>query len=167
MGQDEQIDYLLFQNDLRYRLRSLEHDQVKNREIDEFVPFASTIIDLQEQRRRIETVDAEQLARVISDLEEAVKDTQKSIEEKLKAAEKAGQPFSPAIGNRAARMVDRLQRAFSGWYRFYAGYDPLFTWWVEKPYSDADSALKAYSSFLRKKVVGITDKDNPPIIGGL
>ncbi len=165
LEQDEKIDYLLFQNDLRYRLRSLEHDQKKNREIAELIPFASIIVELQEQRRRIETVDAEQLARVISDLEETVKETQKSIEESLKAAEKGESAFNPAIANRAARMIDRLHRALSGWYRFYAGYDPLFSWWVEKPYRDADSALKAYAAFVRKKLVGISDRDNPPIIG--
>ena len=165
LQRDGQIDHLLFQNDLRYRLRSLEHDQIKNREIDDFVPFSSTIIELQERRRRVEPVDAEQLALILSGLEEAVKEAQKTIEKRLKAAAEGEHPFETSIANRAARMVGRLQRSLSSWYRFYAGYDPLFTWWVEKPYTEADSALKSYASFIRKKVVGITDEDDPPIIG--
>lgn len=160
LGQDERIDHVLFQNDLRYRLRSIEHDMTKNEQIRQFVPFSSTIIDLQQKRRRIESIDAEKLALTISGLEQAVKQAREAIEKKMEEA-----PIDPSVAHRGAGMVDRLQRTLSGWYRFYSGYDPLFSWWVEKPFRAAESALKEYSGFIRKKVVGITDPDDPPIIG--
>jgi uncharacterized protein (DUF885 family) len=160
LGQDERIDHVLFQNDLRYRLRSIEHDMTKNEQIRQFVPFSSTIIDLQQKRRRIESIDAEKLALTISGLEQAVKKAREAIEKKMEEA-----PIDPSVAHRGAGMVDRLQRTLSGWYRFYSGYDPLFSWWVEKPYRAVDKSLEEYSGFIRKKVVGITDPDDPPIIG--
>ena len=52
-------------------------------------------------------------------------------------------------------MVDRLQRTLNGWYGFYSGYDPMFSWWVAKPYAEADEKLGEYAKFIRKKLVGI------------
>jgi len=37
------------------------------------------------------------------------------------------------------------------YYTFYNGYDPLFTWWVPKTYSEVDSLLGLYASSLSKK----------------
>jgi len=162
---EQKIDHLLFQNDLRYRLRALQHQQKKEKQIEEFVPFASTIIELQENRRKVIPVVGKQIATVLTELENTVKQTRKSIELRLKEAEQDEVVFEKSVAQRANRMVDRLQRTLSGWYRFYAGYDPLFTWWVEKPYNDLDKTLKDYSKFIRSKVVGVKEDDDPPIIG--
>ncbi|MBT5738422.1 MAG: DUF885 family protein [Planctomycetes bacterium] len=165
LERDQQVDHLLFQNDLRYRLRSLEHQQLKEQQIDPFVPFAETITRLQEKRRQVVPVDGKILANIITDLDRAVKDARTTIEKRLKEGGEGEQVFEISVANRASRMVDRLQRTLSGWYRFYAGYDPLFTWWVEKPYKDLEKTLKSYSKFIRNKVMAIDDEDDPPIIG--
>jgi len=165
LARDQQIDHILFQNDLRYRLRSLQHQQSKEQQIEVFVPFAATIIALQENRRNIEPVDGKSIATVITELDQAVKKAREAIEEQLKSAPKGEAPFERVVANRASQMVSRLERSLSGWYRFYQGYDPLFTWWVEKPYSDLEKTLKEYRKFLRTKIVGITDDGDPPIIG--
>ncbi len=165
LSRDQQIDHILFQNDLRYRLRSLQHQRLKEQQIEVFVPFAATIIALQENRRNIEPVDGKSIATVITELDQAVKKTREAIEEQLKSAPEGEPPFERVVANRASQMVSRLERSLSGWYRFYQGYDPLFTWWVEKPYSDLEKTLKEYRKFLRSKIVGITDDGDPPIIG--
>jgi uncharacterized protein (DUF885 family) len=57
----------------------------------------------------------------------------------------------------------------TGWYRFYDGYDPMFTWWTRDPYRKLDSALARYSRTLRERVVGVRPQDvaanTGPIIG--
>ncbi len=164
LDKDGKIDHILLQNDVRYNLRSQEHEQKKHDEIDVFVPFAQVIIDLQEARRRVEKFEPREIADVVSKIPEKVESARESIEEKMKAAE-GESPFNRSVANRAARMVDRLERTLSGWYRFHDGYDPLFTWWVAKPYENAQTSLKNYAKFIRKKVVGITDEEDPPIIG--
>jgi hypothetical protein len=35
---------------------------------------------------------------------------------------------------RAAAWIESLAGTLEDWYEFAAGYDPLFTWWVEEPY---------------------------------
>jgi uncharacterized protein (DUF885 family) len=56
-----------------------------------------------------------------------------------------------------------------GWYRFYDGYDPLFSWWTKNPYSKLDSAMTRYSRTIRERVVGLRPQDiaqnTGPIIG--
>ena len=141
LDKDGKIDHILLQNDVRYNLRSQEHEQKKHDEIDVFVPFAQVIIDLQEARRRVEKFEPREIADVVSKIPEKVESARESIEEKMKAAE-GESPFNRSVANRAARMVDRLERTLSGWYRFHDGYDPLFTWWVAKPYENAQTSLK-------------------------
>ncbi|MEO2148622.1 MAG: hypothetical protein ABGY15_00405, partial [bacterium] len=165
LDRDQKIDHLLFQNDLRYRLRSLQHQQLKEQQIEQFVPFAGVITSLQENRRQVDPVDGKQIANVLTDLVEAVKKVKTEIEQQLKEAGDGEEGFEIAVANRASRMVNRLQRTLSGWYGFYAGYDPLFTWWVEKPYKELEKTLKGYSKFIRTKVMAIQDDDDPPIIG--
>lgn len=165
LDRDQKIDHLLFQNDLRYRLRSLQHQQLKEQQIEQFVPFAGVITSLQENRRQVDPVDGKQIANVLTDLVEAVKKVRTEIEQQLKEAGDGEGGFEIAVANRASRMVTRLQRTLSGWYGFYAGYDPLFTWWVEKPYKELEKTLKGYSKFIRTKVMAIQDDDDPPIIG--
>jgi len=51
------------------------------------------------------------------------------------------------------------------WYDFYNGYDPVFTWWVNDPYQEADIAIKEYASFLREDIIGMKEEADAPIIG--
>ena len=50
--------------------------------------------------------------------------------------------------------------AVLGWFKYYDGYDPLFTWWAGDPYKKVDEALTDYSAFLRERVV-MSDKALP------
>jgi hypothetical protein len=56
----------------------------------------------------------------------------------------AAGPGGPGAG--AATLLGTL----GTWYGFYSGYDPLFTWWVRKPYEELVEALEAYSRVLRE-----------------
>ena len=67
--------------------------------------------------------------------------------------------------NRAVAAVAALRTAFKNWHTFSAGYDPLFTWWVDEPYKEADKALEDYGVFLREQVVGVKKDDKETIIG--
>ena len=53
--------------------------------------------------------------------------------------------------NRALADVEGLRNTLRGWFGFYDGYDPLFTWWMHEPYKAADQALQAYADFLRQR----------------
>src|ERR1041385_2536264 len=52
MSQDGKIDYILFKNHLEYELRQLDIQAQQLAEIQTLLPFATTIIDLEEALRR-------------------------------------------------------------------------------------------------------------------
>ncbi len=161
LDHDGQVDYILFRNELRYRLQALEHERARHEQLHELIPFAQTIVGLQERRRQLEPIDPEQLAVAINGLADAIEAARESVD----AALELEREYDIAVSNRAADMLDRLQRTFKNWYGFYNGYDPLFSWWVAEPYAKADKQLTQYAKFVRKSLVGIEDDDDKPIIG--
>ncbi len=62
MGQDGRIDYLLFKSQLDYELRQLDTSAKNLAETAAFIPFMQTIVDLEESRRRMETMDSAKAA---------------------------------------------------------------------------------------------------------
>ena len=49
-----------------------------------------------------------------------------------------------------------MRDTLRGWFNFYDGYDPTFTWWVQEPYKGVDQGLQSYADFLRQKLGAVT-----------
>ena len=159
MGQDGRIDYLLFRNQLEYELRQVDTRSKNFAETAPFLPFAQTIIDLEESRRRMESVDSARAAATLARLE-------KQIDQARKAVEADGaRNVKKTVANRAAATADSLRNSLRSWFNFYNGYDPLFTWWADTPYKAADKTLQSYVTFLREKIVGLKPGDSSDIVG--
>ena len=147
MSEDGKIDYLLFKNHLEYELRQLDIQSRQLAEIEPLVPFAGTIISLEEARRRMEPIDSAKIAATLNDLRKQVEAQRRSIER--------GSDIKKTVANRAAVAINGLRGNLRNWYTFYNGYDPLFTWWNEEPYKSLDQSLNSYASFITEKIVGI------------
>ncbi|MFQ5678577.1 MAG: DUF885 family protein [Gemmatimonadota bacterium] len=160
LGLEGRVDYTLLDNELLYRLSLLEREERLAREMEPLIPFAEPLRELDEARRRMEPVDPPAVARMLAGLPDAIQDTREGIEASLDTA-----PPSRIVAFRASGVLERLRERMGRWYRNYAGYDPLFTWWNAEPYAEADSALQAYGRFLRGKVVGIPPGGEEPIVG--
>lgn len=159
MSQDGKVDYLLFKNQLDYELRQLDIQTKNFNEISSLVPFAQTIVNLDESRRHMESIDSAKAAATLSRLEKQVDQTRKAVEADGTRNQKK------AIANRAALAADSLRNRLKGWYGFYNAYDPMFTWWADAPYKAADRALQNYVNFLREKIVGLKPGDSSDIVG--
>jgi hypothetical protein len=167
MGKDGRIDYILLKNELDHALRELDIRAKRVAEVASIVPFASTIVDLEEARRRIEPINPPIVAGKLTELTKQVEKARKDLEESLRPrgrrpvdGDDAAAPkpaVSKSIAMRASSEVDGLRRTLSRWYAFYNGYDPLFTWWNAEPYKAADAALVAHANFLRERVAGVRD----------
>ena len=168
MSQAEQIDYLLFANHLRYEIRQLEIQAAMHEETTPLLPFAQTIADLEEARRRMEWVDSAKAAVDLNQLNRQVEAARKAVEAGLRAenrptagaAVEGAAPVSPiktkkTTVHRAVATLNSLRQTLRNWFTFYNGYDPLFTWWVETPYKTVDKTLQDYSSFLRERILGL------------
>src|SRR6266567_3283546 len=62
MGPDDRIDYVLFRNHLNHELLQLDIQTKQLAESDALIPFASTVFELEETRRRMEPVNSAEVA---------------------------------------------------------------------------------------------------------
>jgi len=152
LGIGDRIDHLLFRTHLGRELRHLDLESKKDLDIASLVPFRETVAQLEESRRRMETIDPEKAA-----------DRLTALAREIEEARKGSDTADRVMARRAARRVSALREAIGTWYRFYAGYHPEFTWWVEKPYRKIDKDLEGYAAHLREKVA----KENEPGAAGL
>ncbi len=159
LNRDEQIDYLLFTNYLAHEGRELDRNSKQLEEISVLLPFAKTISDLEDARRKLESTDSAKTAGLLNDLNKQIIATQKNIEENQITKPKR------TVANRAARTVASLRTTLRNWFAFHNGYDPMFTWWNGEPYKAVDASLQSYQTFLLDKLVGIKPDDKTTIIG--
>jgi uncharacterized protein (DUF885 family) len=200
LSADARMDYVLLQNRLRHELVLLQREEKIWNETQALVPFATAIIDLQETRRRMESMDSAAAAATLAKLNEAIDKTRKAVEAGLKpeprpeakpetksdvpaevkpaakqeakptekpAKEKEPEPIKTTklSGYRASLMLTSFRQTLEQWFKYYSGYDPVFTWWTSAPYKKTDESLKAYTKVLREKVLGVKEGDDEPIVG--
>ncbi len=143
---DGKVDYILFENYLNYEKHKLELQQKKLKEIEELIPFGDEIIKLEESRKRIEKIEPSRVADLLNNISIEIEGLKNQLD---------GKKIKKSLALRAARTVDSLKDILKRWFEFYNGYDPLFTWWVEKPYRELNTSLENYSIFLRDKIAGL------------
>ncbi|HEY6242988.1 MAG TPA: DUF885 family protein [Pyrinomonadaceae bacterium] len=173
MSQDGKIDYILFKNHLEYELRQLDIQAKQLEEIQPLVPFAKTIIDFEETRRRMEPIDSAKTAATLNELKKQVDDRRTAMEASLRPP-RGGESNVTAdavrvkktVANRAVGAINGLRNTLRNWYTFYNGYDPVFTWWNEEPYKALDQSLTNYAQFLSERVVGIRSESAGQVQAG-
>jgi hypothetical protein len=160
--------------ELRSRIRAgLDTVAAEEREFAQLTPlfpFARTIQQLQERRRDRLDIDALQAAQTLDDVLEVVKrltaalDSGSARPAELRAitsdiaaravrflgATTAADSAATRAGFGAPTAAPTLRATLDSWYSFYFGYDPLFTWWVRKPYDELIAALHAYSRAIQR-----------------
>lgn len=156
--QPGKIDYLLLQNFLRKELKQIEFDAERDKRMEPLLPFAGIIVRLCEDRQMMKPVDGEKAAKEVFQASKLIAETKiKIIEEKLKA--------DRTSAFRAANGIEILRGHLAEWFGFFKGYDPMFTWWVAKPYAAIDKELEEFATFIRDKLVRIKPGDNDAIVG--
>jgi uncharacterized protein (DUF885 family) len=174
LSEDDQIDYLLLKNRLTADLHQLAIQRKQVEEMQPLLPFAKTIEDLLDRKRLMERPDGEKDAAALTEMVKQMTALQKQLDPKVRDSKQMGGPASdgaekakvnPVVANRAAIATMQLNAALKDWFGQYNGYDPVFTWWVDQPYKDADKALTSYDAFLKEKVIGIAPDDKTTIIG--
>ena len=124
------------------------------------LPFAQTIIDLEEARRRMEPIDAEKAAGKLDAMRKQLAALRATVDANLKKGKAmSGLPATKAAANQAAMATAALQAALARWHGFYDGYDPLFSWWAAAPYKQVDAALADYAALLNARAQTLPDGD--------
>ena len=155
MSQDGKVDYILLRNRLDHDLRQLDLDAKTQGEATAYAPFGPAILMLEEKRRTLEPLNPQQAAATLTALVKQVAEARQAAESQLDGQASSEPSKRRILAKRAADQTAALRNTLKTWFRFYDGYDPLFTWWVEEAYRSADSALEGYRSFLREKIAGL------------
>lgn len=155
----DKVDYILFDRTLRNELRLLDVEEKEYQQIAKYVPFADSIYVIEKMRRRGEAIEAQRMARLLSNISKQVAALAKSLQ--------AEGNMEKALSLRAENTVAGLRSALKMVYDFFYGYDPSFTWWIPQPYKNLDSALNAYAQLLRSKISkgALVKDDGSGIIG--
>ncbi len=167
LSQEGKADYALMENHLRYQLELMDREETQRTEMLPLIPFADRVLALQDARRDLKTIDAQASARTLADVTKMV-DSLRALLESTPARPAGdsanGAPRAPravvpkvsrTVGNRAADQLDQIRNTVGVWYRYYNGYDPLFSWWATNPYQKLDEAMRRYATTIRTRVVGI------------
>ncbi len=156
---DGKVDYLLLKNKLQHELDQLEIDRKKDQQIGDLIPFADTIVGLSEAKENGDDIEGRKSAETLEQLSGEIDELTSWINEGTLSTADA----TNAI--RASRRVYQLQRSLGDWYRFYNGYDPMFTWWCKAPYKKSNEVLGQYAALLKRKLAKVDVSDKSKIVG--
>ena len=181
LSQEGKVDYVLLSREIKHELALLDRREVQRQEATVLVPFADRLLSLQDTRRDLVTIDPRASAGTVAAITKQVdslralfespssRDTSAPSKKSSAPAKPSAPKVSRTVANRAANYIDQMRRVTTSWYRYYDGYDPVFSWWMKDPYKRLDESLTKYATTLREKVVGFKpgegDANNGPIIG--
>jgi uncharacterized protein (DUF885 family) len=156
LNHDEQIDHILFSNYLRHEIKELDRNKTQLDEMAAIIPFSKTISDLEDQRRRLESINSEKTAASLDALARQIAALPKTLE---------GNKPKRTVAYRSLQTIASLRSTLRNWYNFHNAYNPEFSWWNKKPYEAVETELGKYSTFVAQKLVGISPDDRTTIIG--
>lgn len=162
LSQEGRIDYVLLESKLRYELAAIGREEKLAGEMAPLVPFAQIVTELEETRRRFEKVDAPKAAKALAAI--AAQSDSLAKAARAKPANSATRA-ERIVALRAIGYLEDLQGTMRNWNRFYAGYDPVYSWWTEDPNRRANEAITRYTRTLRESVVGQAAGQEEPTIG--
>jgi len=184
LGPEGRADYVLLDNYLRHQIALLDRrDKMRGAEAP-LLPFADRLLSLQDARRDLETIDPQAAARTLSEISKHVDSLRVLFEPTVPrgaAAAGAGDtdarprgttapapppPVTRTVANRAVDDLGQVRGVLSTWFRYYDGYDPVFSWWVKDPCRKLNEALARYARTLRERVVGVRPAERQQSAGG-
>ena len=160
-----QIDYLLLRNQLKWELRELGHQSKRIAEAAPLLPYVEPLLVLDDDRRAMKPLVSADAARwvtkVATDAHQFRTNLEAQIDDKTKAAALPGK----VVARRAWKELENVRQSFRDWHDFHSGYEPDFAWWVEEAWQKANKELEENSQVLRKKLMGVKDDEDEPLIG--
>ena len=178
LSQEGRVDYVLLNNYINHQ-QALQTLQEKRRtETLALLPFADKLLTLQDQRRDMLPLNPQTAAKTLAVVTKQVDSLRALFDSPAGGrgnaanvaattngsgpnasmegtrARASAPAVSKTVANRESDILDALRYCITTWYRYYDGFDPMFTWWMKDPYAKLNDALTAYARTLRERVVG-------------
>lgn len=158
LNRSERIDWHLLHDRIRDDLRGLEINAEREAEVLPYMPDFGPLLDRLHGHADREFADGEATAIAFEAMREALAAKRAELKEQKPT-------IGASLGRRAGGMVQRMRRAVSTWMRFYAEYDPEFTWWCAQPWEGLERELRAYATFLEQELGGVRPGDTDTLVG--
>jgi uncharacterized protein (DUF885 family) len=155
------VDYRLFRNELEYQLALQQLEMVRDEQAKELLVGVPALIALLEQHEQRHDLEPRATAEQFVEARQVIRKGNAALDELIAAQNTSATTTAAAI--RAGEAVDALLRRLDSLQRFYAGYDPLFTWWCKVPYEQLQGEIRGLRERLTKLEGSSGDKDK--IIG--
>ncbi len=162
LSMDGQVDYLLLASDLRSGLQKLDVDAKRQAGIETLAPYYQQLVALEDARRSLTKFDPKAAATLLTAVRKQIDAQTSKMQQAI--AKKEVLP-AKTLANDASVSIEDLRKTLGTWFKFYNGYDPLFTWWNSEPYKTVDAGLKTYSTLLRERIAGVKAGDETAIVG--
>ena len=160
LSQEGRIDYVLLDNHLRYQLDLADRQDTQRVEVAPLLPFSDALLALHDARRDLEAIDPQVTAKRVAAIARQIDSLRAQLEtpargDSVAKRATAASKVARTVANRAADQLDQLRGTIGMWYRFHAGYDPMFTWWMENPNQKLTESMTKYAAAIRERLVGI------------
>lgn len=159
LGTGARVDFLMFRRDVQEDLRQLTLEQEELAQVQNWLPFAPYLYEIERERRRGKSLDWQEVAKKLNDTGNDIE----AITVKLSATD----AFDQKLTKRASAAIKGIQKGIENIHSFYNEYDPLYTWWVPMPINRVDSLLTIYEKVMASKAKLITTQadDGSGIVG--
>lgn len=144
LSTNSQVDFILLKRNIVKAQKDLSEARNVYHQIHQYVSFDTGIISIQSSRRRGSYPDAMVVAAKFNGIKNQI-DT-------LQIWFKKQQPLTASLNSKLSDVLENLRKGAQSIYSFYDAYDPMFTWWVKKPYTQLDSALLQYTSQVKSAI---------------
>lgn len=151
LSKDEKADYVLLKNRIDKDLYFLKIEQKEFQEAAHVIRFADPLYRFINERRDGRKMNGEQTARMFDEMQASFSAERKKTSSPFTSWQKA---------EKASAIVNSLRQGVLEAFQFYKGYDPLFTWWTEKPLVALDSVMMLYADFLKTNYKNTSVKDD-------
>lgn len=152
LTQQEKVDYIALKNLVEKEKYFFSLDYKAFKEVSHVADLIENIIPFIKERRRGKKPNAQAIAKSLHDASSKIDTEIKVLNEK---------PFKDwLMAEKASKVIFSFQNSLKEAYDFYYGYDPDFTWWVEKPFENISSKLKTYAELLKDNYSKTSIKDD-------
>lgn len=157
---EARVDWHLLWKWVTRNVENLRSEQSKLDDLAPLLNWTTTLVELCEKRQSVTRIHGQEAAQALSDAHKAAIALQESVSSgKLKTKVSNFQAYQAAQG------IEELRAHLKEWYDYYAGYDPLVTWWTKEPWGRLQTSFEPLVSAIRKHLVGIDSDDADAIVG--
>jgi len=158
LNHEGRVDYVLLRNDIQFQREELRLEEESVDTMRPLIPYIRSLEELQEARRDRLPIDA----RITADLLNDVAKKAETLAADL-VNNNGTNDIEPVSAFRAAEYLRTMGRILDGWFAYFNGYDPLFSWWVPAPYERLTAAMTTHAAAIEKAYLG--DLENGPVVG--